>query len=176
MKRIFIYTVVLAMASCTTSYRIKSSDTQDIDKGKIQQVSKIAEYRVESKKISGSYSGPYKNSRPSYYIDLAKEIATGNTISEGKCDFLVHPLYDITVVGSQITCQVEGYPAYYTSFKTWNRVDSIPIGYVPVKTSNTKTTTIPKKKKNVANHHSKMRILFPIDFSVTIDGCSGWSS
>ena len=31
------------------------------------------------------------------------------------------------------------------------------------------------KKKNEANHHSKMRILFPIDFSVTIDGCSGWS-
>jgi hypothetical protein len=30
------------------------------------------------------------------------------------------------------------------------------------------------KKKADADHHSKKNILFPIDFSVTIDGCSGW--
>lgn len=30
------------------------------------------------------------------------------------------------------------------------------------------------KKKAMAEHHSKTMILFPIDFSVTIDGCSGW--
>ena len=30
------------------------------------------------------------------------------------------------------------------------------------------------KKKADAAHHSKTMILFPIDFSVTIDGCSGW--
>jgi len=30
------------------------------------------------------------------------------------------------------------------------------------------------KKKEMAAHHSKVMILFPIDFSVTIDGCSGW--
>ena len=30
------------------------------------------------------------------------------------------------------------------------------------------------KKKNEKGHHSKARVLFPIDFSVTIDGCSGW--
>jgi len=30
------------------------------------------------------------------------------------------------------------------------------------------------KKKSQPGHHSKKRILFPIDFSVTIDGCSGW--
>jgi hypothetical protein len=30
------------------------------------------------------------------------------------------------------------------------------------------------KKKEMANHHSKTNILFPIDFSVSIDGCSGW--
>lgn len=30
------------------------------------------------------------------------------------------------------------------------------------------------KKKADSGHHSKQRILFPIDFSVTIDGCSGW--
>lgn len=30
------------------------------------------------------------------------------------------------------------------------------------------------QKKADAAHHSKVMILFPIDFSVTIDGCSGW--
>ena len=30
------------------------------------------------------------------------------------------------------------------------------------------------KKKGDAAHHSKTNILFPIDFSVSIDGCSGW--
>jgi hypothetical protein len=30
------------------------------------------------------------------------------------------------------------------------------------------------QKKADAAHHSKTMILFPIDFSVTIDGCSGW--
>jgi hypothetical protein len=30
------------------------------------------------------------------------------------------------------------------------------------------------KKKADAAHHSKVNILFPIDFSVTVDGCSGW--
>ena len=30
------------------------------------------------------------------------------------------------------------------------------------------------KKKADAAHHSKTNILFPIDFSVSIDGCSGW--
>jgi len=30
------------------------------------------------------------------------------------------------------------------------------------------------KKKADSSHHSKKTILFPIDFSVTIDGCSGW--
>jgi hypothetical protein len=30
------------------------------------------------------------------------------------------------------------------------------------------------KKKADAAHHSKRGILFPIDFNVTIDGCSGW--
>lgn len=30
------------------------------------------------------------------------------------------------------------------------------------------------KKKADAAHHSKTMILFPIDFSVSIDGCSGW--
>lgn len=31
------------------------------------------------------------------------------------------------------------------------------------------------KKKNDAAHHSKKVIMFPIDFNVTIDGCSGWN-
>lgn len=31
------------------------------------------------------------------------------------------------------------------------------------------------KKKNDASHHSKRVIMFPIDFNVTIDGCSGWN-
>lgn len=30
------------------------------------------------------------------------------------------------------------------------------------------------QKKADAAHHSKVMVLFPIDFSVTIDGCSGW--
>jgi len=30
------------------------------------------------------------------------------------------------------------------------------------------------KKKQDASHHSKKVVLFPIDFNVTIDGCSGW--
>jgi hypothetical protein len=30
------------------------------------------------------------------------------------------------------------------------------------------------KKKAMGGHHSKKRVLFPIDFGVTIDGCSGW--
>jgi hypothetical protein len=30
------------------------------------------------------------------------------------------------------------------------------------------------KKKEAPSHHSKINILFPIDFSVTVDGCSGW--
>jgi hypothetical protein len=29
-------------------------------------------------------------------------------------------------------------------------------------------------KKSLASHHSKRVVLFPIDFNVTIDGCSGW--
>jgi len=135
-KTLLIITVITALSSCSTSFRLKSSDSQSINKGGIQQVSKIAEYRVETTKVSGTYTGIYKAGRSVYYIDLAKEIATGNAITNGKCDFLIHPLYDISVVGSQITCTVDGYPAFYTTFKTWTRIDSIPVGYVPVKTSN----------------------------------------
>jgi hypothetical protein len=30
------------------------------------------------------------------------------------------------------------------------------------------------KKKADSGHHSKKTILFPIDFGVSVDGCSGW--
>jgi hypothetical protein len=149
-KTTLLFISAMFLASCSSNFRIKSADSQDIKKGEIQQVSKIAEYRVENKKTSGTYTGIYKSGRSAYYMDLAKEIAVGNAITNGKCDFLVHPLFDISVVGNQITCTAEGYPAFYTTFKTWTRMDSIPAGYVPVKTSSTNEKTpnrnVPKKK------------------------------
>lgn len=137
-KTILILTVITTFSACATTfnYRSKTSDLMEIKKGEIQQVSKIAEYRVETTKVSGTYTGVYNAGRSVYYIELAKEIAIGNAIANGKCDFLIHPLYDVSVVGKQINCIVEGYPAFYTTFKTWTRTDSIPMGYVPVKTSN----------------------------------------
>lgn len=38
-----------------TKFRIKSSDHQDINKGSIQQVSKIADYKVDLTKVTATY-------------------------------------------------------------------------------------------------------------------------
>jgi len=147
MKKILIIsTIAVLLSSCATSFRTRTSDTLEINKGQIQQVSKIAEYQVGTAKVKGTYTGSYKSGRSIYYIELAKEIAIGNAISDGKCDFLVHPLFDISVIGTQVTVNVEGYPASYTSFKTWTRMDSIPAGYVKVVTKNKSTPSLPDKK------------------------------
>ena len=90
----------------------------DINKGQVQQVSKLADYEVKTEKVSGKYSGIYKAKKPVYYMNLAKDLAVGDAILKAKCDFLIHPLYDIKVSGESIEVTVEGYPANYIKFET----------------------------------------------------------
>lgn len=113
----FAFVLGISVVGCS-SYRYKSSDYMEINKGSIHQTSKIADYAVKTKKVKGFYSGIYKSNRHSYYIDLGKSIAMGEAIIQAKCDFLVHPLFDIKIDGKMIEVTVEGYPATYTSFKT----------------------------------------------------------
>ena len=142
MTKTILTTLVAAaitFTSCTTtttSFRKKSSDYLDIQKGSIQQVSKIADYRVDTKKVKGTNTGMYNTLSASSSTLLAKELAIGDAISKAKCDFLVNPLFDITVNGASIAVTVEGYPAHYTTFET--------VKYVPTKTVKTPPRSIPR--------------------------------
>ncbi|MFT5818354.1 MAG: hypothetical protein ACI95K_001843 [Lentimonas sp.] len=109
------------LSSCTSSrFRIKSSDYQEINKGSIQQVNKIADYNVDLIKVIASYEDQtgYNASTSRQSIENAKQFAIAAAIEKAKCDFLVNPLFDIEVAGSFIKVTVDGYPAKYTEFKT----------------------------------------------------------
>jgi hypothetical protein len=155
MKNLLL-TIIIAgsLSSCvSSSFRTKSSDFQTIRKGTIQQVSKIAEYEVKTEKVKGTYTGVYTPSTPGNSTKLAKELALGNAISDAKCDFLVHPLYDVSVNGNQITVSVEGYPAFYTRFKTYSILDTTDYSLnveVPTSLDEETTTTKPNRNKKKA--------------------------
>ncbi len=117
--------LMVMLASCNTTYRSKSSDYQNITKSNIVQVPKIADFEVKPEKVSGEYSGLYKKKKHFTYLRVAKELALGNAISNAKCDFLIHPLYDIEIMGKKIYVNVTGYPANYTNFKTFELADTI---------------------------------------------------
>jgi hypothetical protein len=125
-KPILLSLLVLAGASLLTSctstgrFRITSSDYQEINKGSIQQVNKLADYDVATEKIQGTYEDKtgYNTSTSRQSIENAKQFAIAAAIDNAKCDFLVNPLFDIEVAGSFIKVSVNGYPANYTEFKT----------------------------------------------------------
>lgn len=139
-QSIALCVIIISLASCGSSdsrFRIKTSDYQAINKGSIQQVSKIADYRVETKKVKGIHENQtgYNMTTGRANIETAKELAIGDAIEKSKCDFLVNPLFDIEVAGTFIKVTVEGYPAYYTDFKTVQpTVETIP--------SSTKTNAV----------------------------------
>lgn len=119
------------LTSCGTSgnFRIKSSDYQDINKGTIQQVNKLAEYKVETTKVTGTHDDQsgYNVSTARQSMENAKQFAIANAIEKAKCDFLVNPLYDIEVSGTYIKVTVEGYPASYTAFATTTTPIAVPV-------------------------------------------------
>lgn len=132
--KIYTYLMVmvgaLLLSSCATTptnlkFRLKDADHQTVNKGVINQVSKIAEYRVEPQKVEGSYTGAYDRKFPSRSIELAKELAVGDAITKAKCDFLIGPAYDVQVDKKTITAKVIGHPAHYLSFKTQVASDSV---------------------------------------------------
>ncbi len=132
--KIYTYLMVmvgaLLLSSCATTptsfkFRLKDADHQTVNKGVINQVSKIAEYRVDPQKVEGTYTGAYDRKFPSRSIELAKELAIGDAITKAKCDFLVSPAYDIEVNKKTITAKVIGHPAHYLSFKTQTASDSV---------------------------------------------------
>lgn len=129
MKIIQYLIVILAVvlfSSCASSggaFKIKEIDQQPIVKGRIEQANKIAEYKVDALKVDGTYSGTYDRKVANRSIQLAKELAVGNAVSDAKCDFLLGPMYDVDVNGKSITVKVSGYPAHYINFKTLTIAD-----------------------------------------------------
>lgn len=103
-----------------TKFRIKSSDHQDINKGSIQQVSKIADYKVDLTKVTATYEDQtgHSVSTSRQSVETAKQFAIAAAIEKAKCDFLVSPRFDIEVAGTYIKATVIGYPAHYTVFTT----------------------------------------------------------
>ena len=158
-QAILVFCCVFYFFSCTTtsnSYRKKTSDHLNIDKGKIVQVSKVAEYKIAGSKVKGSHSGEFNMSTRNQSILLAKELALGNAIITAKCDFLINPQYDIKVEGQRILVRVEGYPANYTKFTTLTKSDTvIKKNYVHVPTSLDKVV---EKKKPTPNGVKNKRV------------------
>lgn len=117
---ILVGTVLFSSCGTTNRFRIKSADYLEINKGQIQQVNKLADYRVETKKVKGTYENQtgYNVSTSRQSMENAKQFAIADAIEKAKCDFLVNPLYDLEVAGTFIKVTVEGYPASYTVFKT----------------------------------------------------------
>ena len=159
MKLTLIIIGAVLLSSCSTSFRIKSADQLDINNGIIQQVTKIAEYDVEPSKVPGSYTGEYDRKLANRSIQLAKELAVGDAISRGKCDFLIGPVYDISVTGRSITVNVTGYPAHYKDFKTQTVSDTAQLvvnQHVVVPTSN--QTTFSESQKDERKRKRRKRI------------------
>jgi hypothetical protein len=132
--KVFTYLLLAAGAtlfsSCATTtrqFKIKEADQLPIHRGVINQVNKTAEYRVDSIKIQGTYTGDYERRLVSRSIQLAKELAVGDAVSKAKCDFLIGPAYDVDVNGKSITAKVIGYPAHYTDFVTQTEQDSVQL-------------------------------------------------
>jgi hypothetical protein len=147
----------ILFSSCATTtggFKIKEADQLPINRGVINQVNKTAEYRVDSVKIQGTYTGDYERKLVSRSIQLAKELAVGDAVSKAKCDFLIGPAYNVDVNGKSITAKVIGYPAHYTEFMTQTEQDSVQLvinKQVIVPTSNqapdTDNTKTDKEKK-----------------------------
>jgi|GEM_PF-1506322 hypothetical protein len=132
--KVFTYLLLavgaILFSSCATNtgrFKIKEADQLPINKGTIHQVNKTAEYRVDSFKIEGTYTGDYERKLMSRSIQLAKELAVGDAVSKAKCDFLIGPAYDVDVNGKSITAKVIGYPAHYTGFVTQTEQDSVQL-------------------------------------------------
>jgi hypothetical protein len=147
----------ILFSSCATTtggFKIKEADQLPINRGAINQVNKTAEYRVDSVKVAGTYTGDYERQLVSQSIQLAKELAVGDAVSKAKCDFLIGPAYNVDVNGKSITAKVIGYPAHYTEFMTQTEQDSVQLvinKQVIVPTSNqapdTDNTKTDKEKK-----------------------------
>ncbi len=120
--KVFVITVLFS--SCSTSFRSKSSDYQNITKTNVVQMPKYAEYTVGNK-VVGSYKTEFAKKERLSIVKTAKDFALANAIESAGCDFLVHPLYDVTIIGRFIEVQVEGYSANYVEFRDVELKDTI---------------------------------------------------
>jgi hypothetical protein len=124
LKLILPIVIVTMASSCSVSSRIKSADSQEISRTNILQTPTLADINVSTVKITGNYSGVHNTKAPVASIEFAKNMAMADAIEKAKCDFIVHPLFDVQINSNAIQVAVLGYPATYKSFKSVTAADS----------------------------------------------------
>ena len=124
LKLVLPIVIVTMASSCSVSSRIKSADSQEISRTNILQTPTLADINVSTVKITGNYSGVHNTKAPVASIEFAKNMAMADAIEKAKCDFIVHPLFDVQINSNAIQVAVLGYPATYKSFKSVTAADS----------------------------------------------------
>jgi len=77
---------------------------------------------VENEKVSCEFESNYIPGKSTF--EFYKSLAIFKATEKAKCDIIVEPQYDITIVGSKANIKIKGFPANYKNFRAYSPADS----------------------------------------------------
>lgn len=121
-KTLIVAMFALFITSCGSMSKIKTTDVDSIDKTGILAHPIIAEVEIKNTKVAGQYI--LKTEQYKLNKNYGKNMAIADAVQKAKCDYLVHPMYEIIIETRNTTINVTGFPGVYTAFRKMEASDS----------------------------------------------------
>jgi len=121
-KTLIVAMFALFITSCGSMSKIKTTDVDSIDKTGILAHPIIAEVEIKNTKVAGQYI--IKTEQYKLNKEYGKNMAIADAVQKAKCDYLVHPMYEIIIETRNTTINVTGFPGVYKEFRKMEARDS----------------------------------------------------
>lgn len=129
--------VVMFVSSCGTIQKSANSETADIRKTDIVTTPQVADLKIEERKIEGVAEVRVKDYTPNA-VEACKALAVRNATTNGKCDLIAQPNYEIEQSSQFVKVKVTGFAAHYKNFRAMVPADTTSfVVYEKITNSNT---------------------------------------
>lgn len=114
---------VMFLSSCSTVRKSASSETVEIRKTDIVTTPQVADLKIEERKIEGVAEVRIKDYTPNA-VEACKALAVRNATTNGKCDLIAQPNYEIEQSAQFVKVKVTGFAAHYKNFRAMVPADT----------------------------------------------------
>lgn len=128
---------LMFLSSCSTVRKTASSETAEIRKTDIVTTPQVADLKIEERKIEGVAEVRIKDYTPNA-VEACKALAVRNATTNGKCDLIAQPNYEIEQSSQFVKVKVTGFAAHYKNFRAMVPADTTSfVVYEKITNSNT---------------------------------------